>query len=242
MKECGLHLTKIENVEVFKDDQLILKDVSFDVHCGEMTMIIGRNGTGKSTLLKTILGEIPHKGKVEFFDMKEHKQKEIRIGYVPQNLNVERDMPTTVYDLFASSISNKPVWLFKDTKLKETILERLKVFGAESTLDTRVGNLSGGELQRVLLAIATTPTPNLLILDEPVSGIDMKGTIEVYELLTKLKKEYDLSVILVSHDIGLAKKYADKVILLDRTIVKQGTPEEVFESKEFNERFGKVVE
>ena len=70
----------------------------------------------------------------------------------------------------------------------------------------------------------------------------MKGTIEVYELLTKLKKEYDLSVILVSHDIGLVKKYADKVILLDRTIVKQGTPEEVFESKEFNERFGKVVE
>lgn len=238
---CGLHLTKIENITVEKDNQKIIHDISFEINCNEITMIVGRNGAGKSTLLKAILGEIPHKGKVEFYDKKENKYKKISIGYVPQSLNIERDMPTTVYDMFASYVSNKPVWLKKNKTLEEKILEQLKIFGAESTINKRVGNLSGGELQRVLLAIATTPIPNLLILDEPVSGIDVKGTLEVYEILTMLKQKYDMSVLLVSHDIELVNKYADKVILLDKTIVKQGKPEEVLSSKEFLDRFGKAV-
>ena len=105
-------------------------------------MIIGRNGAGKSTLLKSILGEINHTGKVEFFDMKENKKKKIKIGYVPQHLNVERDMPTTVYDMFASYVSNKPVWLMKDKGLYKKIREALRMFGAEKLIDKRVGNLS----------------------------------------------------------------------------------------------------
>ncbi len=99
------------------------------------------------------------------------------------------------------------------------------------------GNVSGGELQRILLAIATYDIPNLLILDEPASGIDRNGTMAVYKILSELKKKYDMSIILVSHDFDLVKKYADKVILLDKTIVKQGKPEEVFNSKEYKERF-----
>ena len=240
MESCGLHCTKIENLSVKIGKEDIIKDVTFDIHCGELLMLIGRNGAGKSTLLKSILGEIEHEGTVSFIDMKENKKKKIKIGYVPQNLNIERDMPTTVYDMFASYISNKPVWLFKDKNLYKKIKENLKLFGAEKLIDKRVGNLSGGELQRVLLSIATTPVPNLLILDEPVSGIDRNGIKDFYEILVKLKKDYDMSIILVSHDLDLVQKFADRVILLDKTIVKDGKAKEVFKSKEFIERFGEI--
>ena len=240
MESCGLHCTKIENLSVKIGKEDIIKDVTFDIHCGELLMLIGRNGAGKSTLLKSILGEIEHEGTVSFIDMKENKKKKIKIGYVPQNLNIERDMPTTVYDMFASYISNKPVWLFKDKNLYKKIKENLKLFGAEKLIDKRVGNLSGGELQRVLLSIATAPVPNLLILDEPVSGIDRNGIKEFYEILVKLKKDYDMSIILVSHDLDLVQKFADRVILLDKTIVKDGKAKEVFKSKEFIERFGEI--
>ena len=172
--------------------------------------------------------------------MKENRKKKIKIGYVPQNLNIERDMPTTVYDMFISYSSNKPVWLFKDKQLYKKVRENLRLFGAEKLIDKRVGNLSGGELQRVLLAIATTPVPNLLILDEPVSGIDRNGTKAFYEILTSLKKDYDMSIILVSHDLDLVKKFADRVVLLDKEVILNGTAEEVYKSKEFIERFGEM--
>ena len=237
MNKCGLHCTKIENISVNIENEEIIKNVSFDIHCKEITMIIGKNGAGKSTLLKALLDEIYHTGKVEFYDEKNNKNEKIKIGYVPQHVNIERNMPTTVYDMFASYISNKPVWIFKNKELYEDIKKHLKVFGADELIDKRVGNLSGGELQRVLLSIATTPIPNLLILDEPVSGVDINGTKEFYEILKKLKEKYDLSILLVSHDLDLVKQYADKVILLNKEIVKQGSSEEVFSSKEFKEIF-----
>ena len=240
MEACGLHCTKIENISVKIENQTILKDVTFDVHCGELTMIIGKNGAGKSTLLKALLNEIEHTGKVEFIDMKENKNKKIKIGYVPQSLNIERNMPTSVYDMFASYISDKPVFFKKDAELYKTIKECLKTFGADKLIDNRVGNLSGGELQRILLSIATYPIPNSLILDEPVSGVDRNGTRDFYEILYKLKDKYDMSIILVSHDLELVKKFADKVILLDKEVKKQGTVNEVFESNEFKDCFGNI--
>lgn len=233
--KCNLHLTKINNISVKIENQYIIKNVTFDVHCKEITMIIGKNGAGKSTLLKALLNEIQHTGSVEFYDIKKNIKQKIKIGYVPQFLNIERDMPVSTYDMFASYISNKPVWLEKDKKLYEKIYESLKNFGAQDLIDKRVGNLSGGELQRVLLSIATTPIPNLLILDEPVSGVDRSGTKDFYEKLEELKENYDLSILLVSHDMDLVEKYADKVILLDKTVKKVGTPQEVLHSKEFKD-------
>ena len=237
MEACGLHKTKIEGITVKIDNQYIIKDVTFEINCGDLNILIGKNGAGKSTLLKAILDEIEHTGKVEFYDMKQNKQEKIKIGYVPQSLNIERDMPTSVYDMFASYISNKPVCFSKNKKIYEQIKQQLKKFGADQLINKKVGNISGGELQRVLLAIATMPIPNLLILDEPVSGVDRNGTRDFYEILHELKDEYDLSIILVSHDLDLVEKYADKVILLDKEIIKQGTAKEVFESNEFKERF-----
>jgi ABC-type Mn2+/Zn2+ transport system ATPase subunit len=237
---CGLHCTKINNISVNIGGQEILKNVSIHVHCGQLTVIIGRNGAGKSTLLKAILGEVEHTGNIVFMDMKDNKAKKIKIGYVPQKLNVEKHMPTTVYDMFASCTSDIPVFLKKDKKLYKEIKEQLNLFGADSLIDKSIGDLSGGELQRVLLAIATKPIPNLLILDEPVSGIDENGTKDFYNILQELKNKYDMSIILVSHDFGLTRQYADKVILLDKEVIKEGTPEQVFESLEFKCRFGQI--
>ena len=208
-KACGLHCTKINNIGVKIGNEVILKNVSIHIHCGELTVIIGRNGAGKSTLLKAILGEIEHTGNITFVDKKDNITKKIKIGYVPQSINVEKHMPTTVYDLFASCITHIPVFLRKDKKTYNEIKEHLKIFGADSLIDKSIGDLSGGELQRVLIAIATKPTPNLLILDEPVSGIDRNGIQDFYQIISKLKTEYDMSIILVSHDLELAKKYAD---------------------------------
>lgn len=243
MKEanaCGLHCTKINNISVNISGQEILKNVSIHVHCGQLTVIIGRNGAGKSTLLKAILGEVEHSGNIVFTDMKDNRTKKIKIGYVPQKINVERHMPTTVYDLFASCISDIPVSLKKDKKLYKEIKEQLNIFGADELIDKSIGELSGGELQRVLIAIATKPIPNLLILDEPVSGIDENGTRSFYKILQELKNKYDMSIILVSHDFELTKQYADKVILLDKEVIKEGTPEQVFESLEFKCKFGQI--
>lgn len=235
---CGLHCTKINNISVKFGKEVVLKNVNIHVHCGELTVIIGRNGAGKTTLLKAILGEVEHTGNITFMDIKENITKKIKIGYVPQSINIEKHMPTTVYDLFASCICYVPVFLKKDKKIYKEIKEQLKIFGAEKLIDKSIGDLSGGELQRVLLAIATKPSPNLLILDEPVSGIDKNGTRDFYEIVNNLKTNYDMSILLVSHDLELVRKYADRVILLDKEVIKEGTPEEVFNSLEFQNRFG----
>ncbi len=235
---CGLHCIKMEDIGVYAGKTPIIEHVNVHIHCGKLTAVIGRNGAGKSTLIKAILGEVVHEGSIEFRDMKENKVKKLRIGYVPQHLNVKKDAPVSVYDLFASCISNVPVFLFRKKALYNEILNRLALFEAENLIDKRLGDLSGGELQRVLLSIACTPVPNLLLLDEPISGVDRKGMELFYRTIHNLKEKYDLSVILVSHDLALVKEYADSVILLDKTVLKEGTPEEVMESPEFHDIFG----
>lgn len=228
---CGFCCTKIKNICVTIGKKEILKDINIHIHCGNLTAIIGKNGAGKSTLLKAILGEVKHKGEITF-KSKENDKRKLSIGYVPQNLNIENS-PITVYDLVAIYVSDKPVFLYKDKKLYNEIKRHLKNFGAEEFIDSKVNKLSGGELQRVMLAVSTMPYPELLILDEPISGIDKNGKNQFYDKINELKSNYDLAIILVSHDFEYVKRYADKVILLDKEIVKEGTPNEVFNSKEF---------
>ncbi|MBR4493344.1 MAG: metal ABC transporter ATP-binding protein [Saccharofermentans sp.] len=233
------HCIKINDLSVSFGDEKVLDDVSLHMHCGELTVIIGQNGAGKSTLLRAILGQIPHEGNIEFKETKTGNISNVmKIGYVPQTLNIERELPMTVYDLFASFISKYPVWLPKSRKLYAKIKEQLKLFSVEDCIDKQVGKLSGGQLQRVMLSIAVTPMPDLLILDEPVSGIDENGVRDFYRLVDEMKHKHDLAVLLVSHDLELVRKYADKVVLLDNTILCQGTPSEVFENDSFKKVFG----
>lgn len=237
---CGFHCIKIKDFSVKIGQTSILNHVNLHIHCGKLTAIIGRNGAGKTTLMKAILNEIPHEGTIEFKDIKDNQMLNLKIGYVPQHLNITKNTPTSVYDLFASFISNTPVFLIKSKKLYKKIVEHLKTFHADDLIDKDVCDLSGGELQRVLLSIATMPTPNLLILDEPVSGIDHNGMELFYNNIDQLKKNYDLAVILVSHDLEYIVRFADHVVLLDGTIIKEGSPKEVYESKEFKEVFGNI--
>lgn len=233
------HCIKINDLSVSFGDEKVLDDVSLHMHCGELTVIIGQNGAGKSTLLRAILGQIPHEGNIEFKETKTGNISNVmKIGYVPQSLNIERELPMTVYDLFASFISKYPVWLPKNRKLYAKIKEQLKLFSVEDCIDKQVGKLSGGQLQRVMLSIAVTPMPDLLVLDEPVSGIDENGVRDFYRLVDEMKHKHDLAVLLVSHDLELVRKYADKVVLLDNTILCQGTPSEVFENDSFKKVFG----
>lgn len=235
---CGLHCIKIKNISVRDGAQTIINDINLHIHCGKITVVIGRNGAGKSTLIKAILGEIKHEGTIEFNDLKNQTMGNMNMGYVPQYLNLDKNNPMSVYDLFASFISNTPVFFYKNRRIYQQIHEQLSIFEAQELIDKRACDLSGGELQRVLLSIAITPVPNLLLLDEPVSGIDKLGMQLFYNNIAKLKNNYDLAMIIVSHDFEFVRKYADHVILLDKTIIKEGSPSEVLESEEFKKTFG----
>lgn len=237
---CGcLCCTRINHFGVVLGKYEVLKDVNLHIHCGELTAIIGQNGAGKSTLLKAILGEVPHTGELTFLDEKNRRTGMPLVGYVPQKLDFDSSSPTSVYDLFAAALSTKAVWFFRPKKLREDIHKSLEVVDAGHLLDRRLGALSGGELQRVLLALALVPLPDLLLLDEPVSGVDQKGLQLFYKTVSKLRRNFDLSIILVSHDLSLVAEYADRVALLNnKTIECIGTPEEVFCNRKTEDVFG----
>ncbi len=235
---CGLHCIKIKDISVKAGEQTIIDKVNLHIHCGKLTAIIGRNGAGKTTLIRAILGEIKHSGSIEFRDLKDKSIKDLKLGYVPQYVNIEKGMPMSVYDLFAGYISNAPIFFRKNKSVYDRVKEQLSIFDAQDLIDKRACDLSGGELQRVLLAIAITPVPNLLLLDEPVSGIDRNGMDLFYRNIQKLKESFDLAMIVVSHDFEFVRRYADHVILLDKTILKEGTFEEIRQCEDFKKVFG----
>ena len=239
---CGFHCIKINNLGVSFGEQVVLKDVNLHIHCGSLNAIIGKNGAGKSTLVRAILKDVPTEGSIEYRDTKDGKMKDLKIGYVPQSINIEKNTPLSVYDLIASFQYHYPVFLPKNKRIYKEIKQYLETFEAADLIDKQVCNLSGGQLQRVLLSMAVADKPKLLLLDEPVSGIDKNGMELFYKTITYLKEHYDLAIILISHDLEYVKKYADHVVLLDQTVLTQGTVKEVFESEEFLRVFGEKEE
>ncbi len=237
MSHCGLHCLKINNITVHVGDTQPVRDVSLHAHCGEITAIIGRNGAGKSTLFKAILGEVPHTGEVIFTGHGGIPTKtRPRIGYVPQSLNIDSGSPATVLDVAVTYSGRYPVFLPVPKRLRNEIAQHFARFSADGLLDKPVGRLSGGELQRVLLALATRPHPDMLLLDEPVSGVDRAGLEEFYALLNQLRQD-DMVILLISHDLNYVRHHADRVVLLDRAVIASGTPESVFASDAFGATF-----
>ena len=233
--KCNHCCTKIDKLTVKINNRKILDNISLHLHCNEITMLVGKNGAGKSTLIKAMLGEQEYIGEITFSSSHTDSTK-LTVGYVPQKLDIEAS-PMSVYD-FICSATNKSIVFFKKSKNTYIeILTHLKEFGADKLIDKRLCDLSGGELQRVLIALATMPYPELLIMDEPVSGIDAKGKKEFYKLIKKIKEKHDIAIFIVSHDFEYIKDYADKVVLLNKKIIKTGTPEEVLVSEEFVEEF-----
>ncbi len=238
IQPCGLHCIKVNHLGVRFGEQVILEDVNLHIHCGSINAVIGKNGAGKSTLIRAILDDIPHEGKIEFKDRENGRLRKLKVGYVPQSINIEKNTPLSVYDLIAAYQFRFPVFLRKSRKAEAEIKKALEVFEAQDLIDRQVCNLSGGQLQRVLLAMAVMDEPNLLLLDEPVSGVDQNGMELFYRTIVYLKKHFDLAIILISHDLDYVENYADKVILLDKTVLKEGSAKEVYASGEFQEIFG----
>lgn len=229
--------TKLNNISVKIDEKYLVKDINIHLHCSELTAILGPNGAGKSTLLKAILNDIKHTGTLTYETHKAHNIKKPLIGYVPQEVTFDKLYPMSVYDMVASTIMKKPLFMFKNWDISKKVEDILKIVKAEGLKHKKVGELSGGELQRVILAIALNPMPDILLLDEPVSGIDNNGLKLFYEIVSTIKTKYDITILLVSHDFNMIEKYADKIILLNKEVLKVGNPEEVFKSKEFKKIF-----
>lgn len=227
---------RVEALQVTIGQEQILKDVSLHMHCGQMVALIGPNGAGKSTLIRTILGQLPYGGTISF-SQPGHRTVKPRIGYVPQSPAFDRGDPFSVADLFACCGSRRPAFLGVSKAGRQKALECLSRVGGEGLLDRRVGALSGGELQRVLLALALEPLPNILILDEPLSGVDVEGMGDLMDMIDTLRRKYDLSILMTTHDFSLLERYADQVVLLDSRVLAAGKPADVLNSPAFQEAF-----
>ena len=238
---------KLEGVSVRLGGDDILEDVSFHLHCGEITALIGPNGAGKSTLFKCILGQMPHRGTITFSpaggpairlaDGEVVGGQRPLVGYVPQSPAFDRGDPVSVLDFFTAATSKWPVCLPVPKRYRDKAAACLARVHGEELLDRPMGALSGGQLQRVLLALALEPVPHILILDEPLSGVDIEGEHQLLEMLDELRTQYDLSIFLSTHDFATLEQYADKVILLKKQVLKAGKPEEILTSPEFYETF-----
>ena len=216
-------ILKVKNLSVQLGGEKILENISFEVKEGEVLTLLGPNGAGKTVLLKTLLGIFPYKGEIIW-------KKGIRIGYVPQRLAFIKDIPMTVEEFFK----------LKDVSKKETE-NILKKIGLSEVLEKEVGKLSSGQFQRILIGWALSKDPQVLLFDEPMTGIDIKGEESIYSLLGKLKKERNLTILLVTHDLSVVYKFSDYVICLNRYPICQGKPREILTPEGLEKLYGQEV-
>ncbi len=232
--------TRLTDVGVRLGSHIALEQVNLHVHCGELTAIIGPNGAGKTTLLRAIMGEVAHSGQLIFLSANNPtRHQRPRIGYVPQRLEIDTSAPLTVLDLFAATGTRWPLWVWYPRRIREEARDALACVGAEELMERRLGNLSCGQLQRVLLALALKPVPELLLLDEPLAGLDHSGTAQFYEIVSGLRRFMDLSILLVSHDLNAAAAIADRMVFINNhSLMFEGTPAEVLQQPDVRKTFG----
>ena len=239
---CALCHIDLDHVSVRRGGQTLLQDVSMHIHCGQLTVLIGQNGAGKTTLIRALLGEIPHTGSIRHIDSAGRDLPHLTTGYVPQHLSFDPEMPLTVRDFLSASIARRPVWTGVGSSVRAKVDQALADVNGRDLADRPLGRCSGGELQRVLLALSLQPAPDLLVLDEPVSGVDRNGLKLFLDTVVSLKKSRHMAILLVSHDLRLVREYADHVVLLEKNVLAQGSAEHVFRSPEFDAVFGSGAE
>ena len=202
-------LLKAENLTLGYDNQAIITGLDFEVNIGDYLCIVGENGSGKSTLMKTLLHlQKPYGGNIIFGDGLEKKE----IGYLPQQTQVQRDFPASVWEIVLSGCQSRMgLRPFYSTKEKDLAMENIERMGITHLKDRCYRELSGGQQQRVLLARALCATRKLLLLDEPVAGLDPKVTAEMYSVIQGLNKE-GITIIMISHDISAALVYATHIL------------------------------
>jgi len=214
-------LLKLDNAGFSKNNKWLVKGVSLEVKQGEIVTLIGPNGSGKSTTAKIALGIYKEiEGKVNKFTNK--------IGYVPQKISIDWTLPIRVIDFM--SLTEEPT--------EKQINIALNLTGVEHLKNKSLGNLSGGEFQRVLIARAIAKQPDILVLDEPVQGVDFKGEIALYELIKKISEELNCGILLISHDLHVVMSATDFVVCLNGHVCCSGTPQVVAKNDEYQELFG----
>jgi len=215
-------LISLENISVSFGQRAVLSSVSLKLEPGRILTLLGPNGAGKSTLVRVVLGLIPPtKGKVV-------RHEQLRIGYVPQKIHLDATLPLTV----------ERFMLLRGGVRRTDILPALKRVQAGQLLQAPLQKLSGGEMQRVLLARALLNQPQLLVLDEPTQGVDVNGQVALYDLIDQLRRELNCGVLMVSHDLHLVMAKTDEVLCLNQHICCSGTPEAVSRHPEFISMFG----
>jgi len=203
-------ILKVKNLNVELDEEKIIEDLSFEIKKGKTVTILGPNGAGKTVLLRTLLGILPYRGEIEWL-------KDVKIDYVPQRLPFIKDIPMNVEEFFRLKKASK-----KETR------EILNSVGFEENfLNKKIGDLSSGQFQRVLIAWALVRNPDVLLFDEPTTGIDIGGEETIYSLLAKLKEKRNLTILLVTHDLSVVFKFSSFVICLNKCPICQGIPKEV---------------
>ena len=214
-------LVKLNNVGFRQNQKWLVQGVSLQVEKAKIVTLIGPNGSGKSTTAKIALGLLKNiEGEVEKFTNK--------IGYVPQKISIDWTLPLRVRDFM----------LLTDKLKEDTMEEALSLTGVVDLKDKSLGNLSGGEFQRVLLARAISKKPELLVLDEPVKGVDFTGEIALYELIKEISEKLNCGILLISHDLHTVMSATDYVVCLNGHVCCSGSPKEVAKNNEYKALFG----
>lgn len=215
-------LVHLDNISVTLENQTILQNITLKIYPNSITTIVGPNGGGKSTLLKILL-KLIHATQGEVYH-----QSGIKIGYVPQKLHIDPAIPINVYKFLS----------LKPNVTKPQIQEALDLFSIAHLTQHRMQKLSGGELQRVLLARAILGRPQLLVLDEPMQGVDISGQTELYQLLNKTRDWLQCAILMVSHDLNIVMANTDEVLCINRHLCCAGTPETISTEPSFIHFFG----
>ncbi|KKQ91772.1 MAG: ABC transporter ATP-binding protein, zinc transport system ATP-binding protein [Microgenomates group bacterium GW2011_GWC1_39_7b] len=227
------NILSVHGLKVKFDNHVILDDISFEIKRDDTLAIIGPNGAGKSVLFRAILGLIPFEGKVEW-------AQNINVGYVPQKLFIGKDLPLTVAEFL--QFKEKKI-----DKIHEVLLEvgfqkeAEHLHNDKRVLRTRIGALSGGELQRVLIAYALLGDPQVLLFDEPTAGVDITGEETIYSLIHKLQEKADLTIIFISHELQVVNHYASNVLCLNKEKICFGPPLKVIDKETLTKMYGEEV-
>lgn len=222
----------IKNLKVALGGETLLDNINITINHGEIATIIGPNGAGKTTLLKAMLGLIPYSGAIKICGDCPRKALK-KIGYIPQRFSFDKNFPITVYEFLELGISRI---------LPEIIFRALKEVGMNEHSGALLGQLSGGELQRVLIARAILNEPELLLFDEPTAGVDIGGENDFYDIIKHQNTEHKATIVMVSHELSMVYAHATQVICLNKSLFCMGAPKLVVTNQILEQLYGKQIE
>jgi zinc transport system ATP-binding protein len=237
----GLPLAvSVKDLWVSFGDVAVLRGVSLEIPVGQLVALIGPNGSGKTTLLRCLLGlQHPDRGTAQLLGEPDIHRALPRIGYVPQRLALERSFMLSVREFLSLRLKETRNWFWQSRgRTDEELKRRLPEIGVAAWLDRPLAGLSGGQLQRVLIAYSLLSDPELLLLDEPTAGVDTPGEQGFYELISQIHQSRRLTVVLVSHDLSMVFKHASWVYALNGVVCCEGTPEHVMNAESLKEAYG----